>query len=84
MYRGSIQAFQACGPGSIPGGRTIKRGSFGGPFISNIVKIPEEVIEEILKIIREHKELGYRTHHEFINESVRRRLEEIKKSISET
>jgi len=45
------------------------------------VKIPEDVIENILKIIKEHKELGYRTHSEFVNEAVRRRLEEIKKAI---
>ncbi|MHA1436785.1 MAG: hypothetical protein ACTSPD_04360 [Promethearchaeota archaeon] len=46
------------------------------------VKIPEELIEEILKIIREHKELGYRTHSEFVIESTRKRLEEIKRIIS--
>jgi len=45
------------------------------------VKIPNEVVEEIIKIIKDHKELGYRTHSEFINEAVRLRLEEIKKII---
>ena len=43
------------------------------------VKIPNEVIEEIKKLIKNHKELGYRTHSEFIIEAVRRRLEELKK-----
>ena len=44
------------------------------------VKIPNEVIEEIKNIIKNHKELGYRTHSEFIIEAIRRRLEELKKS----
>jgi len=44
------------------------------------VKIPNELIEDILKIIENHKELGYRTHSEFIIEATRKRLEEIKKS----
>ena len=44
------------------------------------VKITEELIEDILKIIHEHKELGYRTHSEFVIEASRRRLEDIKKN----
>ncbi len=48
------------------------------------VKIPHEVIEEIKTIIKNHKELGYRTHSEFVNEAVRMRLEEIKKTIAKT
>ena len=45
------------------------------------VKIPEELIECVLKIIHKHKELGYRTHSEFVIEATRKRLEDIKKLI---
>jgi len=48
------------------------------------VRLPNELVEEIQIVIKEHKELGYRSHSEFIIEATRRRLEEIKKSISET
>ena len=43
------------------------------------VKLPDDLIEEIRKIITENKELGYRSHSEFIIDATRRRLEEIKK-----
>jgi len=45
------------------------------------VKLPNELVEEIKKIINNHKELGYRSHSEFIMEATRRRLEDIKKLI---
>lgn len=45
------------------------------------VKIPNEVVEKIIKLIKKHKELGYRSHSEFVNEAVRRRLEDIEKII---
>ncbi|KKN07592.1 hypothetical protein LCGC14_1065380 [marine sediment metagenome] len=45
------------------------------------VKLPDELIEEIKRIINNHKELGYRSHSEFIMEATRRRLEDIKKLI---
>mgnify|MGYP006297637073 CR=1 FL=1 len=41
------------------------------------VRVPEELIETILKIIEEHKELGYRSHSEFIIDAVRRRVEKL-------
>jgi len=44
------------------------------------VKISDDLIEDILKAIDQHKELGYRTHSEFIVDVNRRRLDEIKKS----
>ncbi|MFO8018092.1 MAG: ribbon-helix-helix domain-containing protein [Promethearchaeia archaeon] len=39
------------------------------------VRIPEDLVESILKIIEEQKELGYRSHSEFIIDAVRRRVE---------
>jgi hypothetical protein len=45
------------------------------------VKVPEELINEVLKLIGDHKELGYRTHTEFVIEAIRKRVEEIKKTI---
>ncbi|MGV9198287.1 MAG: ribbon-helix-helix domain-containing protein [Promethearchaeia archaeon] len=39
------------------------------------VRIPEDLVESILKIIEERKELGYRSHSEFIIDAVRRRVE---------
>ncbi len=45
------------------------------------VKVPNEMVEEIQTIIKEHKELGYRTHAEFIIEAIRRQLIELKKSL---
>jgi len=39
------------------------------------VRIPEDLVESILKIMEERKELGYRSHSEFIIDAVRRRVE---------
>ena len=43
------------------------------------VAIPLELINEVNKIISEKSELGYRNQSEFVVESVRRRLDELKK-----
>ncbi len=40
------------------------------------VRIPEDLVETILKIIKENKELGYRSHSEFIIDAIRRRVED--------
>jgi len=45
------------------------------------VKLPENLIESVKKLIREHKDLGYRSHSEFVISATRKRLEEIKKTI---
>ena len=42
------------------------------------IKVPDELIKEIISFIETHKELGYRTHSEFIIESIRKRLIELK------
>ena len=39
------------------------------------VRIPEELVEIVLNIIKENKELGYRSHSEFIIDAIRRRVE---------
>ena len=44
------------------------------------VRVPEELVETVLNIIKENKELGYRSHSEFIIEAIRRRVEEINKN----
>jgi metal-responsive CopG/Arc/MetJ family transcriptional regulator len=41
------------------------------------VRIPENLVESILKIIETKKELGYRSHSEFIIDAVRRRVEDL-------
>ena len=45
------------------------------------VKIPDEMVKEIKRIISKHPELGYRTHAEFIIEGARKLLIDIKKII---
>lgn len=44
------------------------------------VRVPEELVETVLNLIKEQKELGYRSHSEFIIEAVRRRVEELLKN----
>jgi len=44
------------------------------------VRVPEELVYTVLKIIKENEELGYRTHSEFIIEAIRRRVEEFKRN----
>jgi metal-responsive CopG/Arc/MetJ family transcriptional regulator len=44
------------------------------------VRIPEELVNSILKIIEQRKELGYRSHSEFIIDAIRRRVEKLVKS----
>ena len=44
------------------------------------IRIPEELVETVLNLIKEKKELGYRSHSEFIIEAVRRRVEELLKN----
>jgi len=41
------------------------------------VRIPENLVNSILKIIDTKKELGYRSHSEFIIDAVRRRVEDL-------
>lgn len=45
------------------------------------VKLPNELVEEIRRIITKHKEFGYMSHSEFIKDATRRRLEEIKRNV---
>ena len=40
------------------------------------VRVPEELVESVINIIKENKELGYRTHSEFIIDAIRRRVED--------
>jgi len=44
------------------------------------VRLPEELVETVLNLIKEKKELGYRSHSEFIIDAVRRRVEELLKN----
>jgi len=44
------------------------------------VNLPEEMVEEIERLIKRRKDLGYQSIAEFVKEAVRKRLEEIKKS----
>ncbi|GAG21007.1 unnamed protein product [marine sediment metagenome] len=41
------------------------------------VRIPEELVETVLKLIKKQNELGYRSHSEFIIDAVRRRVEDL-------
>ncbi|MBD3215760.1 MAG: CopG family transcriptional regulator [Candidatus Lokiarchaeota archaeon] len=41
------------------------------------VRLPEELVKSIKKIIKEKKELGYRNHSEFIIDATRRRVEKL-------
>jgi len=41
------------------------------------VRIPDDLVKSILRIINEYKDLGYRSHSEFIIDSVRRRVEQL-------
>jgi len=45
------------------------------------IKLPNELVEEVKRIITEHKELGYMSHSEFVKDATRRRLEEIKERL---
>lgn len=45
------------------------------------VKLPHELIEEVKRLIDDHKELGYMSHSEFVKDATRRRLEKIKKRL---
>ena len=40
------------------------------------VRVPEELVETITKLIKDQRELGYRSHSEFIIDAIRRRVEE--------
>jgi Arc/MetJ-type ribon-helix-helix transcriptional regulator len=40
------------------------------------VRVPEELVETITRLIKDHRELGYRSHSEFIIDAIRRRVEE--------
>ncbi|MBD3340655.1 MAG: CopG family transcriptional regulator [Candidatus Lokiarchaeota archaeon] len=40
------------------------------------IRIPDDLVKSIQEIIDDHKELGYRSHSEFIIDAVRRRVEE--------
>ncbi len=41
------------------------------------VRIPDDLVKSILRIINEYNDLGYRSHSEFIIDSVRRRVEQL-------
>jgi metal-responsive CopG/Arc/MetJ family transcriptional regulator len=41
------------------------------------VRIPEDLVQSSLKAMEIHKELGYRSHSEFIIDAVRRRVEQL-------
>lgn len=43
------------------------------------VHLPAGLMEEVVKVITEYKDLGYRNRAEFVLDATRRRLEEIKK-----
>ena len=43
------------------------------------VRLPEELVNEIERVIKKHKKYGYRSIAEFVAEAVRRRIEEIEK-----
>lgn len=43
------------------------------------IRVPEALVTSVLTLIEEQKELGYRSHSEFIIEAIRRRIEELLK-----
>jgi len=45
------------------------------------ISIPEEMFNEIVRVIKVRPDLGYQTVTEFIKDAIRRRLEEIKKEM---
>lgn len=47
------------------------------------VRIPEDLVLSVLKAIDDHKELGYRSHSEFIIDAVRRRVEKLIEAMKE-
>jgi metal-responsive CopG/Arc/MetJ family transcriptional regulator len=48
------------------------------------VRLPEELVKSIKKIIKEKKELGYRSHSEFIIDATRRRVEKLLSTTQKT
>jgi hypothetical protein len=47
------------------------------------VRIPANLVSSILKVIEDYDHLGYRSHSEFIIDTVRRRVEEFLKKRNE-
>lgn len=47
------------------------------------IKVPNELVEDIISLINIHKELGYRNHSEFIIEAIRKHLIDTKKFLKE-
>ncbi len=47
------------------------------------VRIPENLVETVQKLIKENKELGYSSHSAFIIDTVRKRVEQIIKNNTE-
>ena len=45
------------------------------------IRIPNSLVESVLDIIDKRKDLGYRSHSEFIIDAIRRRIEELSKDI---
>jgi len=43
------------------------------------VKVPEDLVNEIKRFIKENKEIGYRSHTEFVIDATRRHLLDLKK-----
>ncbi|TFG10015.1 MAG: CopG family transcriptional regulator [Promethearchaeota archaeon] len=44
------------------------------------IRVPEELVKTVLNFIEEYKELGYRSHSEFIIDATRRRIEKLMSS----
>ena len=42
------------------------------------IRVPNDLVESIVKIMKEHSDLGYRSHSEFIIDAVRRRVESLR------
>ena len=45
------------------------------------IKFPDDMVEDIIKIIDENKELGYRSHSEFMIGAVREKIIKVKEYI---
>jgi metal-responsive CopG/Arc/MetJ family transcriptional regulator len=43
------------------------------------IRVPDELVKTIQELMEERKELGYRSHSEFIIDAMRRRVEELLK-----
>ena len=46
------------------------------------ISLPETMIEEIEKLLKQRPDLGYQSVAEFIKDAIRRRIEELKKEMT--